>query len=91
MLTDDSPERELDLLGLNTGEVLPVATSVSQNFETISHTVELVNGLCHQVRHFRRIYLSMTQHVTNISYFRELILFNMASTTFTSFRANIEC
>ena len=66
--------------------------SVSQNldFETDNRDIEVLNGLCDQVWHFRRIILFMTQYGTNFSYFRELILFYMASTRFTSFHANIE-
>ena len=67
--------------------------SVSQNLdlETDNRDIEVLNGLCDQVWHFRRIILFMTQHGTNFSYFRELILFYMASTRFTPFHANIEC
>ena len=66
--------------------------SVLQNLDikTDSRGIEVLNGLCHQVRHFRRT-LFMTQHGTNSSCFRELILFYMASTRFISFHANIEC
>ena len=55
--------------------------------------VEVLSGLCQQVRDFRRMVLFITQHGTNFSYFRELILFYMASTRSTSessFHRNIE-
>ena len=59
-------------------------SSVSQNLDikTDRRGIEVLNGVCDQVRNFRRILLFMTQHATNFSYFRELILFYMASTRF---------
>ena len=61
-------------------------SSISQKLDikTDRRGIEVLNGVCDQVRNFRRILLFMTQHATNFSYFRELILFYMASTRFTS-------
>ena len=68
-------------------------SSVSQSLDikTDSRGIEVLNGLCNQVRHFRRIlFLPWTWHGAKFRYFRELILFYMESTRFTVSHANIE-
>ena len=55
--------------------------SVSQNFDikTDSRGIEVLNGLCHQVRHFHRILFHGSTWDKIFSCFWELILFYMAS------------
>jgi hypothetical protein len=54
-------EQNFDILaGYDNEPIIAFHGSISQNLniETDSHGIEVLNGLCHKVRHFRRILFS---------------------------------